>query len=234
MGTAETWAFTPPQPGAAACKAAWDGTSQLAVTVAATGAPVATFGGQALSGLAAPLAQFALGDPAGAAAVYPNLGGAVSSVNGQSGAVSITPANLGALAAANNLSDVASASTALGNLGGMRQMASTGAAGYTLVNATGNILTYTTPNDGQMHRVMVVGEVKVTSAQTGGAIGLTFTYPDGSTSPTASINAGGSGAGYHGLSNVTFDVAPNTTVTLQQTSAQSAGAAVSWFELWGA
>lgn len=76
MGTvAETWAFTPPQPGAAACKAAWDGTQSLAVTVAATGAPVATFAGQSLSGLAAPLAQFAAGDPAGGAAVYPTLTG---------------------------------------------------------------------------------------------------------------------------------------------------------------
>jgi hypothetical protein len=41
----------------------------------------------------------------------------VSNVNGQSGAVSLNAAGLGALAAANNLSDVASASTARSNLG---------------------------------------------------------------------------------------------------------------------
>jgi hypothetical protein len=42
---------------------------------------------------------------------------AVSSVNGQTGAVSLTASGLGALAAANNLSDVANAATARTNLG---------------------------------------------------------------------------------------------------------------------
>lgn len=42
---------------------------------------------------------------------------AVTSVNGQIGAVSITASGLGALTAANNLSDIASASTARTNLG---------------------------------------------------------------------------------------------------------------------
>jgi hypothetical protein len=42
---------------------------------------------------------------------------AVLSVNGQTGAVSLTASGLGALAAANNLSDVANAATARTNLG---------------------------------------------------------------------------------------------------------------------
>ncbi|MFE2712227.1 beta strand repeat-containing protein [Streptomyces mirabilis] len=44
-------------------------------------------------------------------------GGAVTSVNGQTGAVTITAAGLGALLAANNLSDLANAGTARTNLG---------------------------------------------------------------------------------------------------------------------
>jgi hypothetical protein len=116
----------------------------------------------------------------------------------------------------------------------LQQVASTGVAGFALQNATPTILTWTAPNDGQMHRVLVLGEVKVTGAQTGGAVSLTFTYPDGSASPVASVNAGGSGAGYHGLANNVFLVAPGTTVTLAQTSAQTAGAATLWAELWAA
>jgi hypothetical protein len=118
-------------------------------------------------------------------------------------------------------------------LAGLALQAATPLAGFALQNATPNILTWTAPADGQQHRVLVLGEVRVTSAQTGGAIGLTFTYPDGSASPSASVNAGGSGTGYHGLANSVFLVAPGTTVTLAQTSAQSAGAAILYAELWG-
>lgn len=141
---------------------------------------------------------------------------------------------LAAAATAGSTGKAADAGHAHPNTGVLANVASTGTAGYTLVNGTGNILTWTAPNDGQMHRVLILGEIKVISAQTGGAIVCTFTYPDASASPSASINTGGAGTGYHGLNNPTFLVAPGTTVTLQQSTAQTAGAAVGWFEIWAA
>lgn len=181
---------------------------------------------QAVGSLTAGDASITVGGTATAPVIEAGTLDQIAALHPPAAAVAMNSKKLTGLANGAAATDAAAVGQVLQNV------ASTGTTGYTLVNGTGNILTWTAPNDGQMHRVVVIGQVKVTTNQTGGAIGLTFTYPDGSSSATGSVNGGGSNAGYHGLANVVFLVAPNTTVTLAQTSAQSAGAAIGWFELW--
>jgi hypothetical protein len=110
-----------------------------------------------------------------------------------------------------------------------------GAAGFALQNATPNILTWTAPNDGQMHRVVVISEMNVTSAQTGGEVNLSFNEPDG-TLRSRLLYSGGLAAGFvqpSGNTPTLTLVAPGSVVILLQATAQTAGTAVLWAELWG-
>jgi hypothetical protein len=115
----------------------------------------------------------------------------------------------------------------------LQRQAGTVAAGFALQNATPNILTWTAPNDGQIHRFFLIGALEVTSAQTGGGVGVTFTLPDGSAASPTWV-AGNNAAG------ITFPnfrsglVQAGTTVTLLQSSAQTLGAAVVHAEIWAA
>jgi hypothetical protein len=113
---------------------------------------------------------------------------------------------------------------------GMTIQTTTGATPYTLVNGTGNILTWTAPNDGALHRVMVLCNLLVTSAETAGAIGLSIILPNG-TGKVPGVLSGGSGAGLTQVTQ-TYFVEANTTVTLEQTSALTGGAAILWADLW--
>lgn len=116
----------------------------------------------------------------------------------------------------------------------MGLLAATPPAGFALTGATPNILQYTFPNDGRNHRFFIVSFENVTLAQTGGAVQVEFTLPDGTQHNLAVYNAS-QGAGVYGIfgANAQSNVAPGTTLTLQQTSAQTAGAAVLWAEIWG-
>lgn len=113
--------------------------------------------------------------------------------------------------------------------------ASTGLAGFALVNGTPNIISWTAPADGKMHRVIVPLAVIVTSAETGGAVGISYTDPSG-VARTATVNSGGHGAGpwsYDFPQQVAQVIAPGSTFTLQQSSALTVGAATVYAELWG-
>ena len=122
----------------------------------------------------------------------------------------------------------------LGAVGGLQKVATTPLAGFTLQNATSNILTWTAPNDGNLHRVQFFITWDVTSAETGGAFGITWTAPDG-TSGSVNLSAGGSGTGIHTPATPYVAIIKSgSTITLNQTSALTAGAAVLWAEMWGA
>jgi hypothetical protein len=114
---------------------------------------------------------------------------------------------------------------------GLELQASTGPDGFALQNGTPTILSWTAPNDGQMHRVLLLAGLNVTSDETGGQVKLTLTQPDGSTrGPTifsAAQSAGTQGVIQDGL------VKAGSTVTLAQSSALTGGAAVVFAELWG-
>ena len=139
------------------------------------------------------------------------------------------------LRARSNLADVANPAAALADLGGLVRVASTGPAGFALQNATPNILTWTAPNDGLLHWVVVMTYLRVTSAETGGQVNLSWTDPGGNGTATGLVN-GGKGTGATGTDSpnwsVNAAVQAGTTITLLQATALTAGAATIWAELW--
>jgi len=120
---------------------------------------------------------------------------------------------------------------------GLAKIADTGAAGFTLINGTQNVIAWTAPSDGQAHTFTVYGQVHVTAIETGGQIQIAYTQPDGN-GQTTIIDAGGHGAtGTFGLGssgNFSRQVQAGTTVTLQQGTALTAGTAVMFASLFGA
>jgi hypothetical protein len=119
-------------------------------------------------------------------------------------------------------------------LGGpvLARQAVTPAAGVALVNGTPAILTWTAPADGNPHRIMVFASLDITVAQTGGAVTLQMTDPAGTTT-THTVFSGGGGIGSPVSNNpIAMLVQPGSTTTLTQT-AQTAGTASLWAELWG-
>jgi hypothetical protein len=110
--------------------------------------------------------------------------------------------------------------------GGLTQVAATPAAGAALVNGTPTILSWTAPNDGQLHSFMIGGLLDVTANETGGAIEVDWTNLGGGQAFT--LYAAGLAAGlYYPSSSFTQPVVvqPGTTVTIKQASALTAGAA---------
>lgn len=120
---------------------------------------------------------------------------------------------------------------------GFSLVASTGASGFALQNGTPTILSWTAPNDGQLHRVMVFGQIHVTSAETGGQVSLQYFAPfSGSVAHTSQLFAAALGTDTNGqlLGFVpAITVGAGTTVSILQISALTAGAAVVWAEIWG-
>jgi len=121
---------------------------------------------------------------------------------------------------------------------GQNKQADTGAGGFALQNATPNVIAWTAPNDGLAHTFTVDGQVHVTAApQTGGVIQVAYTQPDGN-GQTTQLDAGGHAAtGTFGLGSggvLSRVVQANTTVTVQQGTAMTAGTAVLFASLYGA
>lgn len=123
------------------------------------------------------------------------------------------------------------AAAGLTDLGGLVLQASTPAAGVALINGTQNILTWTAPVDGGLHYAYLVCLIVVATAETGGAIGTNLTEAD-NTSRTPGVNAGGAAAGAIRAQGF-YMVHSGSAVTVQQTSALTAGAATIWAQLWG-
>lgn len=112
-------------------------------------------------------------------------------------------------------------------------VATTGPAGFALQNATPNILTWTAPNDGSLHRVTVILTQTVTSNETGGSIRISYNDPLGNAGSITPF-PGGSTAGTlpNSAGPAPLIVGANTQVVLKQFTALTAGAAVLWAELW--
>jgi hypothetical protein len=110
--------------------------------------------------------------------------------------------------------------------------AATPAAGFALQNGTPAITSWQVPNDGQEHRVTVFASLDVTSLQTGGAVTVTITDPGG-TVGTHTLYAGGVAPGSVAPGVFVMIVKAGTTVSLAQSTAQTAGAAVLYAEIWG-
>ena len=114
----------------------------------------------------------------------------------------------------------------------LQPVATTGPAGVALINGTQNIITWTAPNDGQMHRVALYGCLSVTTAETGGSTQLTYTSPD-NRGAGVTVWGSGFGAGVFQPNLIPLiTVKPGSTVTFQQNAALTAGAATVFAELW--
>jgi hypothetical protein len=135
------------------------------------------------------------------------------------------------LRARSNLTDVGNAAAALADLGGIGIVATTGIAGFNLQNATPNILTWTAPNDGNLHRVSVFSSGHVTIAETGGQVSLAYVLPDG-TNATHTLFAANQAAGDLQGTAFLLAIQPGSTVAIKQLSALTVGAAIIWAELW--
>jgi hypothetical protein len=110
----------------------------------------------------------------------------------------------------------------------------TPAAGFTFVNATPVILSWTAPSDGKLHRYTIYVGQTVSSNMTGGETAILFTTPGG-TPESQQFGAAGLAAGFYGPNSFAFlsgMVEAGTTVTIEQFTAMTAGAAVMWAELW--
>lgn len=117
---------------------------------------------------------------------------------------------------------------------GLTKLATTGPSGVALVNGTGPLLLATTPNDGNNHLVVVAMKMVVSSAETGGAVGVSVTESGGSADTVAGF-AAALGAGTYHWPATTFQAimcGPNCAISINQSSALSAGASVVIGDIW--
>jgi hypothetical protein len=115
---------------------------------------------------------------------------------------------------------------------GLTLVASTGVAGFAKQNGTPNILTWTAPNDGNPHSVIIFASETVTTLEAGGGIGDSFTAPGGGfQTATAAVFAGAKAAGTYHAEDMMV-VGPGTTLTVFQGSALTSGACTVWLTIW--
>lgn len=112
--------------------------------------------------------------------------------------------------------------------------ATTGATGHTLVNGTGTIISWTPPDDGQLHRVMIIAGIDVTSDETGGTVYTNITLPDGTNSFVTLFN-GDQDTGFQVCYNgpTIYVQKAGVQVEVAQYSPLTGGAATLWAEIWG-
>lgn len=114
-----------------------------------------------------------------------------------------------------------------------QQAAITTLAGFSLQDATPTILSWTAPNDGKPHPVLIFATLHVTSSTTGGEVDLDFTTPDG-TSTAQEIFSGTQSSGVPWANTeVTVMCEPGSTVSIKQSTAVTLGAAAFWGQIWG-
>lgn len=115
------------------------------------------------------------------------------------------------------------------------QQAATPGAGFPLAGVTANIITWTapgTPGDGNQHQFILNAQQRVTSAETGGAVTLTYTDPGGTAVPAITVFGAGQAAGaFRALTSGMVE--SGTTVTLAQSTALTVGAATVWATILG-
>lgn len=111
------------------------------------------------------------------------------------------------------------------------KQADIGAAGTALVNGTPTFLTWTAPNDGNMHQFTVSSFLSVASLETGGAVLCNYTGP-GNNATNFNVQPGAQAAGINATSNTRL-CQPGSTVSVAQNVALTAGAATLWAQIWG-
>ena len=122
---------------------------------------------------------------------------------------------------------------------GIGLQATTGYTGYTLINGTGTIVSWTAPNDGALHRFEIFARLIVSSNLTGGAI---FAGNGGTVLTGGTINSGAflwsanQGAGDYFLTKTSLGVSgilgPAEQIYIKQSTAITGGAAILYAEIW--
>jgi hypothetical protein len=113
-------------------------------------------------------------------------------------------------------------------------VATTGVNGFALQNATPTILTWTAPNDGNMHRAIVIGAVNVTVAETGGQVNAVYTDVGGNAQNQV-VGSAGLGTGVTTFNNAGRQlllIKPGIALSVSQVSALTAGTAAVYAEIW--
>lgn len=144
------------------------------------------------------------------------------------------PARLAAPTAANQFLGISAGLPAW--LSGLTLQTATSASGYALINGTGNIITWTAPNDGALHTVLYFAMCHITSAASGSpTCEITGTAPDGGTISKSIFGALTSSTFYYpttGGCPVTLFIEANTTFSIIQNTSMTAGAGVVWASIW--
>lgn len=103
---------------------------------------------------------------------------------------------------------------------------------FALQNATPTILTYTTPNDGKVHPLLVAASLVVATLEVGGAVTLAIAG-----GMSVVIFGSAKAVGTYGLPDLLDSpllVPANTVVTISQTAALTSGAATVTAQIFGA
>jgi hypothetical protein len=123
----------------------------------------------------------------------------------------------------------------------MTLQATTGVGGYTLVNGTGTIISWTAPSDGNLHRFTIHARLIMSSGGTGGAL---YTGNGGTVLTGGTVNSGSflwnnnQGAGDYflnksGSGDYKGVLGPGEQIYIKQNSALTAGAGIFYAEIWG-
>jgi hypothetical protein len=119
--------------------------------------------------------------------------------------------------------------------GDISKLADTGPVSLPLVNGTPIILTAQTPNDGNLHTVIVAMKKVVVTTETGGAVGISVTEFGGTAQTQAAFAGaltGPASYSFPATSYVTFVVGPNAIVSISQTSALTGGSSGIQAQIW--
>lgn len=114
--------------------------------------------------------------------------------------------------------------------------AATAVAGYSMINGTGTIITWTPPNDGKIHPFLIIYESATTVNATGGTASFSWTAPNGTSRSGFSVDGGSHTAGTLQTPNFpTYAISEaNQAVTLTQDGALTAGTVLVFAQIWGA
>jgi hypothetical protein len=116
----------------------------------------------------------------------------------------------------------------------LTKKATTGATGYTLINGTGTILTWTAPGDGALHTVYIAASLRVTVLEVGGQISVVPTDTVAGVGYSPVIFNPAKGIGWFIMTDgaVFAVLVPGDTIAIAQTSALTSGASVLFAEIW--
>ena len=120
--------------------------------------------------------------------------------------------------------------------GGLTRVATTGPNGFALQNGTPTILSWTAPNDGALHDVLIMATEEITVALTGGIVAAGWNTTNYFTRvfDNTAVDVYPGPFNSLGRAPICFSVLPGGQALLFQYSAVTAGAATIYADMWAA